>query len=96
MIDQNAMAGAAGFGAQNDMLTQTMTQIRQLGEGVKALATLIPMGADEITQIQNLLKALVVKAAQGAPQQTPSGMSVPGGGGSGQGLPAGAGAPPPQ
>ena len=102
MIDQDAMAGAAGVGAQDQMLTQTMGQIRAIGEAVKALADLIPMGADEVQQIQQLLKSLVVKAAQGAPAQSPSSMAVPGGGGSGMGMPSGGagapggGPPPPQ
>lgn len=97
MIDQSAMAGAAGVGAQDQMLTQTMGQIRAIGEAVKGLADLIPMGADEVQQIQQLLKALVIKAAQGSPAQSPSSMAVPGGGGQ-MGMPAGPGGqqPPPQ
>jgi methyl-accepting chemotaxis protein len=81
MIDQSAMAGAAGFDAQRQMLEQTMGQIRQLGEAIKSLAPMVPMAADELQQIQQLLKQVVIKAASGAPQQTGSGMAVPGNGG---------------
>lgn len=80
-VAPGAMAGAPGMDVQRQMLEQTMGAIRQLGEGVKHLVTLVPMAADEAQQIQQLLKQIVVKAAQGAPMQTGSGMAVPGNGG---------------
>lgn len=81
MIDQQAMAGAAGMGAQQDLAVQAAQMIRQIAEPIKALAQIVPMAADDIQQIQQLLKQILIKAAQGAPQQTPSSMAVPGNGG---------------
>ncbi len=83
MINQDAMAAAGGMDAQRQMLEQSMGQIRAVGQAVAQLAQTIPTGADEIQQIQTLLKSLVVKAAQGSPAQTPSGMAVPGNAGAG-------------
>lgn len=81
-----AMAGAdqqaaAAMDAQRQQLEQAMQQVRQIGEAVKSLAQMMPQAADEANQIQQLLKAMVVKAAQQTPMQTGSGMAVPGGGG---------------
>lgn len=81
-----AAAGAdqqAGMAAdaQRQQLESLMMQVRQIGEGVKAIATVFPMAADEAQQIQQLLKMMVVKAAGPSPMQTSSGMAVPGGGG---------------
>jgi hypothetical protein len=81
MIDQSAMAGAAGVDAQRQMVEQVAAVVRQMGEQVKALAQLAPHAADELQQIQQLLKQVIIKAAQAAPAQTPSGMAVPGNGG---------------
>ena len=66
---------------QRQQLEQGMQQVRQLGEGLKALAASYPMVAEEAQQIQTLLKSMVIKIAQGSPQQTMSSAMVPGNGG---------------
>lgn len=76
-----APTAAPGMDAQRQQLEGAMQAIRQLADQVKALGGMIPQAADEITQIQNLLKSVVVKAAQAAPAQTMSGAMVPGNGG---------------
>lgn len=72
-------AAGAGPDARNQQLEATMGTIRDLGEQVKQLAAANPMIADEAQQIQQLLKQMVVKAAQPAPVQTGSSLAVPGG-----------------
>ena len=72
---------AAGLDAQQAQLTATNGKIRDLGEAVKQLAADTPTIVDEAQQIQQLLKQMVVKAAQIAPTQTASSMMIPGGGG---------------
>lgn len=77
---QSPAAQAAGMDAQRQQLEATMGRIRDLGELVKQLAAEIPTVADEAQQIQQLLKQMVVKAAQQTPMQTMSGAAVPGAG----------------
>jgi hypothetical protein len=79
----DAMAGdpAAGQDALRAQLQQTAMQVRQIGDLVQQLAQSNPMfqqGAQQITQI---LKQMIITAAQAAPQQTASGAAVPGGAG---------------
>lgn len=73
-------AAGAGADAQQQQLQQTMGRIRDLAEQVKQLGADFPVLADDTQQIQQLLKQMVVKAAQVAPAQTASGLAVPGGG----------------
>lgn len=73
-------AGMAGADAQQQQLQQTMGRIRDLAEQIKQLGADFPMLADDVQQIQQLLKQMVVKAAQVAPVQTASSLGVPGGG----------------
>jgi len=56
-------------------------KIRALGEGAKQLAAEMPFLAEDAQQIDQILKGMVVKAAQMMSAQTQSGMAVPGGGG---------------
>lgn len=82
------MPGAAASPAANgpavdlarQQLEQTMGQIRGIADQVKQMAATNPAVAQEAQQIQELLKAIVIKSAQQAPMQTASGMAVPGGG----------------
>lgn len=76
-----AATGAPGMDAARDQLTGVLNAIRQIDDQVKALAQMVPAVADSAVQIQNLLKTMVVKAAQPAPEQTMSGAMVPGAGG---------------
>lgn len=73
--------GAQAADAQQQQLMQTIQGIRDLGEMVKQIAANAPMVSDEAQQIQELLKQMVIKAAQPAPVQTASSMMVPGNGG---------------
>lgn len=72
---------AAGAGAVDQQTLQIMQRIQQFGEQVKQLGADLPMLADEVGQIQQILKQMVVKATAVAPVQTPSSMMVPGNGG---------------
>lgn len=77
-------AGALGAGmdAVNQELMARMQQVRQIGDAVTQLGATLPEVADEVTQIQQLLKAIVVKAAGAvAPMQSASSTAVPGNGG---------------
>ena len=83
-MDQNAAGGspASGGGADQarQMLEQAMGKIRDVGQQVDALGTQFPSLAPEVKQLKELLKRMVVKAAQQAPQQTPSSQALPSGG----------------
>ena len=77
-------AGLTGGGmasAPDQNLQALMGQIRQVSDQVKQLASSVPVLAEEAEQINQLLKAMVVKAAQAQSMQTASGMAVPGAGG---------------
>lgn len=74
-------AGPAGAGAIDQQTLAIMQRIQQFGEQVKQLGADLPMLADEVGQIQQILKQMVVKATATAPVQTPSSMAVPGNGG---------------
>jgi len=80
---QPGQAGPAGAGAIDQQTLQIMQRIQQFGEQVKQLGADLPMLADEVGQIQQILKQMVVKATATAPVQTPSSMMVPGNGGGG-------------
>lgn len=71
-------AGADGASAA---LMQTMQQIRDLGQQVDALAADLPALQPEVQQIQQILKRMVIKAAQAPVGEPASGMAVPTGGG---------------
>lgn len=68
----------AGADAQTQGLQVLMGQIRDLKQQVDAMQGDFPDLAPDCQQIGNILKQMVVKAARQAPQQTASGMAVPG------------------
>jgi hypothetical protein len=78
-------AGPQDPGAAADQqragLEALMSQIREIGQQVQAIATDYPNLAADAQGIMQQLKKMVVSAAQQAPQQTASGAAVPMGGG---------------
>lgn len=80
MLGAGAPQGANAEAIQAQ-LQQTVQQIRQLGDLVQQIAASNPQLAQDAQQISQILKGMVVKAAQQAPAQTPSGLAVPGAGG---------------
>lgn len=77
-MDVNAQGGSPHDGRQG--LEQVMSQIRDLGQQIQALGASVPAFAPDVQQMQQILKRLIVKAAQQGPQQTPSAAMVPNGG----------------
>ena len=77
----DAMAGdpAAGQDAIRAQLAQTAMQVRQIGDLVQQLAQTNPMFQQGAQQISQILKQMIITAAQAAPMQTTSGAAVPGG-----------------
>ena len=71
--------GSPGQGADQvrQQLESLAGQIRDLGMMTDAIATDFPSAAQEVSQIKTLLKQIIVKAAQQAPQATASGQAVP-------------------
>jgi outer membrane murein-binding lipoprotein Lpp len=61
-------------------------QIRDVGQMVDAIAMDFPNAAQPAGQIKQLLKQIIVQAANQAPQATASGSAVPTGGSMGAGL----------
>lgn len=78
--DSSAAAGM-GVDAQTQQSNQVLRQISALGQQTKVLMDLVPTASDEVAQIQELLKAIVVKVAAGGPMANGSGMQVPANGG---------------
>ena len=70
----------AGANAQQQQLQQLAGQVRQIGDMLSQLASQAPMVAQDVQQIGQILKGMIIKVAQAAPAQTPSSMAVPGGG----------------
>ena len=86
MAPQNAMTGAmaagpgvpgAGADAQNAQLESLAMAVRQVGDQVKMLVGQNPALAAEGQQIAQLLKLMIVKAAQQAQQTSMSSEAVP-------------------
>lgn len=79
----DAMAGdpAAGQDAIRAQLQQTAAQVRQIGDLVAQLGQSNPLFQQGAQQIAQILKQMIITAAQAAPMQTVSGAAVPGGGG---------------
>ena len=78
-MDQTAQGNGGQDGARQG-LEQVMGQIRDLGQSLQAIGTAVPAFGPEVQQIQQILKRMVVKAAQQAPKQTASAAALPGGG----------------
>ena len=77
-MDRNEQGN--GSDGSRQQLEAVMGQIRELGEQVSALGSKVPAFAPEVQQIQQIVKRLIVKAAQVAPQQTASAAQLPMGG----------------
>lgn len=80
MLGAGAPQGANAEAVQAQ-LQQMVQQIRQVGDLVQQIAASNPQLAQDAQQITQILKGMVVKSAQQAPAQTPSGLAVPGAGG---------------
>lgn len=65
--------GADPSGAMNDAIGQ----IRQIAQQTTALSALNPAFAPGVQQIQQILRQMIVSAAQQASMQTPSSEAVP-------------------
>lgn len=79
-LDTNAQGTGAGGDNAKQGIEQVMSAIRELGQQVQQLGTMVPAFAPDVQQLQQILKRLVVKAAQQAPQQTASAQALPTGG----------------
>ena len=78
-LDGNAQGNtSSGPDQQRGQLDAVMGQIRQLSQQVDAIGQQIPAMASEVQQIRAVLKRMIVKAAQQAPQQTESSQALPG------------------
>jgi hypothetical protein len=75
-LDQTA-AGNPGDG-RGDQSAAAIGKLRDFGQQMQDLATMLPMASGEFQQMQQLLKRVIVKAAQAGRQQTPSAGQVPG------------------
>jgi hypothetical protein len=82
-MDQNAAGGspASGQDGARQALEQVMGELRELGQRFEALAGKVPSLQPEVQKMRQILKQMVVKAAQQAPQQTASSQGLPMGGG---------------
>lgn len=84
LIAQGSGAPAgAGADAQQAQLQQVAGQVRAIGDQIQQLISGNPMLAQDGQQISQILKGMIIKVAQAAPQQTMSGAAVPGAGGGG-------------
>lgn len=79
MDDQMAGGSPAGGGSDQarQMLKQAMGKFRDLGQQVDAIGEQYPSLAAEVKQLNLILKRMIVKAAQQAPQQTASSANLP-------------------
>ena len=82
-MDQMSAGGspASGRDGQRQALEQAMGQIKAIKDQVDQLGSSMPAMSQEVQQIGQILKRMIVKAAQQAPQQTASAEAVPSGGG---------------
>ena len=69
--------GSPGADQAQSELQGLASQIRDVGQMTDAMAQQFPMAQGEIAQIQQLLKQIIVKAAQAMSMQTQSGSAVP-------------------
>lgn len=83
-MDDNAAggspAGAGGSDQGRQMLEQAMGKMRDLGQQINEMGSTYPALAAETKQMQQILKRMIVKVAQQAPQQTASSSNLPMGG----------------
>src|SRR3990172_2312515 len=78
-----SMPAAPGQAAQaiNAQLQQLAGQVRDIGDQIKQLVAANPPLAQDGQQIMDLLKGMIIKAAEHSQMQTMSGAGVPGAGG---------------
>ncbi len=80
-MDANAAGNSVpGQDGARQQLEQIMGKIRDLGQQFEDLGSQVPSLSSEVQQIKQILKRMVVKAAQQAPQQTASSSALPSGG----------------
>lgn len=80
-LDANASPSGAGSPDQaRAQLEDLMGKIRAVGQAFQDIGQQAPSMQDEVKQVQQILKRMVVKAAQQAPQQTGSAAALPTGG----------------
>jgi hypothetical protein len=83
-MDDNAAGGspasAGGADQGRQMLEQAMGKIRDFKQQIDAFGSDYPAVAPEVKQLQQILKRMIVKVAQQAPQQTASSSNLPMGG----------------
>lgn len=75
-MDQTA-AGNSGAG-RGDEAAAVIGKIRDFGQQMQDLAGMLPSAASEFQQMQQILKRVIVKAAQRGPMQTPGAEQTPG------------------
>lgn len=75
------LAGGQPQAGPDAELQALMGQIRQIGQQVTQLQGQYPNLADQAQRINQILKEMVVTAAQEQSAQTASGLAVPGAGG---------------
>jgi len=73
-------SGGGGTDQARQMLEQAMGKIRDLGQQIDAMGSEYPSVAPEVKQLKQILKRMIVKVAQQAPQQTASSANLPMGG----------------
>lgn len=83
--DLLAGGGGGGVDQVRAQLEGLASQIRDMGSMADAIAADFPNAAQPVSQIKNLLKQVIVMAAQQAPTQTASGQAVPTGASMGAG-----------
>ncbi len=80
-MDGNAAGGspasAGGSDQARQMLEQAMGKIRDFKQQIDAFGEQYPSVAPEVKQLQQILKRMIVKVAQQAPQQTASSQDLP-------------------
>ena len=83
-MDDNMAGGSPAGGGGSDqarqMLEQAMGEIRAVGQQIDEMGGKYPSVAPEVKQLKQILKRMIVKVAQQAPQQTASSANLPMGG----------------
>ena len=69
--------GGEGGAAQQDQIQQLASQVREASAAVDEIGATNPALASEVTQIKQILRQMLVKAASVATAQNPSSLQVP-------------------
>ena len=72
-----ALQGGGEGGAQQDQIQQLASQVREASAAVDEIGATNPALASEVTQIKQILRQMLVKAASVATAQNPSSLQVP-------------------